>query len=216
MRPSGDHSALSVVHLHDAVALDPRVSESCRLQPLPGHRLHGVTPQLDDSHPASSPEANRRRRSSGRMGTSFALLAPELLWWLSPVLAGLLLSVPMSRVSGSVLAGRMLARIGLLLTPEEVDPPAVLARRDALLKEARALPEDPLRWLAGDSAARSRRSRSWHAACPRRSGCVLRGSRRLHRRDLAVNAARSGLRLRHRRAQRAAADFRRGRRVGQP
>lgn len=90
------------------------------------------------------------------MGASFALLAPELLWWLSPVLAGLLLSVPMSRVSGSVLAGRLLARIGLLLTPEEVDPPPVVARRDALLKEARALPEDPLRWLAGDAAARSR------------------------------------------------------------
>lgn len=90
------------------------------------------------------------------MGGLFAMLAPELLWWLSPVLAGLLLSVPMSRVSGSVLAGRMLARIGLLLTPEEVEPPAVLARRDALLQEARVLPEDPLRWLATDAAARSR------------------------------------------------------------
>jgi membrane glycosyltransferase len=90
------------------------------------------------------------------LGTAFAFLAPELLWWLSPVLAGLLLSVPMSRVSGSVGVGRMLARLGLLLTPEEVDPPAVLARRDALLEEAKALPEDPLRWLADDAAARRR------------------------------------------------------------
>ncbi len=90
------------------------------------------------------------------MGTLFALVAPEMLWWLAPVLAGLLLSVPMSRVSGSVVAGRMLARIGLLLTPEEVSPPPVVARRDALLQEAPALAGNPLRWLALDAAARGR------------------------------------------------------------
>jgi membrane glycosyltransferase len=90
------------------------------------------------------------------MGALFAVLAPELMWWLSPVLAGLLLSVPMSRVSGSARVGRLLARVGLLLTPEEVKPPAVLARRDALLRDAPAMPEDGLRWLADDPAARAR------------------------------------------------------------
>jgi membrane glycosyltransferase len=89
------------------------------------------------------------------MGALFAVLAPELLWWLSPVLAGLLLSVPLSRVSGSVKVGRLLARIGLLLTPDEVAPPSVVARRDALLRESPALPADGLRWLASDPAARS-------------------------------------------------------------
>lgn len=90
------------------------------------------------------------------MGALFAALAPELLWWLSPVLAGLLLSVPLSHVSGSVKVGRMLGRIGLLLTPEEVRPPAVLARRDVLLRGAPAPPADGLRWLATDPVARSR------------------------------------------------------------
>ncbi|MEO6186290.1 MAG: glucans biosynthesis glucosyltransferase MdoH [Steroidobacteraceae bacterium] len=90
------------------------------------------------------------------MGALFAILAPELLWWLSPVLAGLILSVPLSRVSGSAQVGRMLARVGLLLTPEEVRPPPVVARRDALLRVSPKPPADGLRWLAGDPAARSR------------------------------------------------------------
>jgi membrane glycosyltransferase len=89
------------------------------------------------------------------LGTLFAVLAPELLAWLSPVLAGLLLSVPLSRVSGSVRVGRVLARMRLLLTPEEVRPPAVLARRDALLRDAPSFPQDGLRWLATDPVARA-------------------------------------------------------------
>jgi len=90
------------------------------------------------------------------MSALFAALAPELLWWLSPVLAGLLLSVPLSRASGSVWLGRMLARAGVLTIPEEIRPPAVLARRDALLREAPPAAEYGLRWLAIDPAARLR------------------------------------------------------------
>jgi membrane glycosyltransferase len=90
------------------------------------------------------------------LGALFAALAPELLWWLSPVLAGLLFSIPLSRASGSVWLGSLLARTGLLTTPEEIQPPQILARRDALLREAQSPPEDGLRWLASDSAARLR------------------------------------------------------------
>jgi membrane glycosyltransferase len=90
------------------------------------------------------------------MSALFASLAPELLWWLSPVLAGLLLSVPLSRASGSVWLGRMLARAGLLTTPEEIKQPSILARRDSLLREASPPTEDGLRWLASDPMARSR------------------------------------------------------------
>jgi membrane glycosyltransferase len=52
--------------------------------------------------------------------------------------------------------GSLLARTGLLTTPEEIQPPQILARRDALLREAQSPPEDGLRWLASDTAARLR------------------------------------------------------------
>jgi membrane glycosyltransferase len=44
----------------------------------------------------------------------------------------------------------------LLTIPEEIRPPAIVARRDALLREAPPPAEDGLRWLASDPAARSR------------------------------------------------------------
>lgn len=81
----------------------------------------------------------------------FAWLAPPLLPWLSPVLAGMLLAVPLSRLSGSVTLGRALARIGLLCTPEEEQPPPIVQRRDTLLAAARPLPHDGLRALAEDA-----------------------------------------------------------------
>jgi membrane glycosyltransferase len=84
----------------------------------------------------------------------FAVLEPSLLWWLTPVIAGLLLSVPLSHFSGSQGLGRALARVGLLRTPEEVEVPGLVRRRDELVAAAAALPDDGLRTLAGDEAAR--------------------------------------------------------------
>lgn len=51
---------------------------------------------------------------------------PNFFLWLTPVLAGLVLSVPVSMYSSSTHLGRYLRRLGLLLTPEEYDPPRVL------------------------------------------------------------------------------------------
>ncbi|WEK50710.1 MAG: glucans biosynthesis glucosyltransferase MdoH [Candidatus Kaistia colombiensis] len=48
-----------------------------------------------------------------------------LVAWLSPAILGLLLVVPVSGMTGSNKIGRFIRRIGLLRTPEEVDPPAV-------------------------------------------------------------------------------------------
>jgi membrane glycosyltransferase len=78
----------------------------------------------------------------------FAWLAPPLLPWLSPVLAGMLLAIPLSRLSGSAAIGRGLARMGILCTPEEESPPPIVQRRDALLAASAPLPEDGLRALA--------------------------------------------------------------------
>lgn len=65
--------------------------------------------------------------------TALALaVVPSLAAWMAPALLGLLLAVPLSAASGSVRLGRMAARLGLLRTPEETDPPPLLLRARAL------------------------------------------------------------------------------------
>jgi membrane glycosyltransferase len=60
--------------------------------------------------------------------------APGLLLWLVPVLAGLVLAIPLAMVLGSVSIGTSLGRRGLLTVPEEVVPPPVLKyQHDALV-----------------------------------------------------------------------------------
>jgi len=81
-------------------------------------------------------------------------LSPPLLAWVSPALLGLFLAVPLSRASGSEWLGRILLRLGLLRTPEEVAIPALVARRNELIRGAHALPEDGLRYLARNREAR--------------------------------------------------------------
>jgi membrane glycosyltransferase len=84
-------------------------------------------------------------------------LSPPLLAWLSPALLGLFLSVPLSRASGSRSVARVLARLALLRTPEEAETPPLVVRRQELVQQAAALPEDGLRHLA-----RQRDSRMAH------------------------------------------------------
>jgi membrane glycosyltransferase len=81
-------------------------------------------------------------------------LSPALLAWVSPALVGLFLAVPLSRASGSERIGRALSRIALLRTPEELDQPALVARRNQLMRDAPALPDDGLRFLARNREAR--------------------------------------------------------------
>jgi hypothetical protein len=60
-------------------------------------------------------------------GALILLLAPRYLWWMLPVIAGLLLSAPLSILSSRADLGRLARRGGLFLTPEEVTPPPELA-----------------------------------------------------------------------------------------
>jgi membrane glycosyltransferase len=87
-------------------------------------------------------------------GVVFWFLSPALLAWVSPALLGLLLAVPLSRASGSERLGGVLSKIALLRTPEEVDPPALVARRAELIATAPVLPEDGLKFLARNRDAR--------------------------------------------------------------
>jgi membrane glycosyltransferase len=80
-------------------------------------------------------------------------LSPPLLAWVSPALLGLLLSIPLSRASGSESFGTALSRLALLRTPEEVMPPALVARRTELIRQAQPLPADGLKFLARNREA---------------------------------------------------------------
>ena len=81
-------------------------------------------------------------------------ISPPMLAWVSPALLGLFLSVLLSRASGSERLATVLARLGLLRTPDEVMVPDLVARRLELAARTHALPQDGLRYLAGNREAR--------------------------------------------------------------
>jgi membrane glycosyltransferase len=59
-------------------------------------------------------------------GAAMLYLAPQFFWWLTPVLVGLYVGIPLNVWTSRVSAGRFFRRIGLLLTPEETAPPPEL------------------------------------------------------------------------------------------
>lgn len=60
-------------------------------------------------------------------GSGVYLLSPGYFWWLMPVMGAWLLSVPVSVWISRVTWGRAARRRGLFLTPEEQQPPPLLA-----------------------------------------------------------------------------------------
>jgi membrane glycosyltransferase len=74
-------------------------------------------------------------------------LVPEFFWWLSPVLAGLVLSIPLSILLSKAGLGRRARSLGLFLIPEETQPSDELRRlRQHLAECYRHLqPIEPLR-----------------------------------------------------------------------
>lgn len=80
-------------------------------------------------------------------GVSAAILIPKFFWWLSPVIAGMVLSIPISIVLSKGRLGRRAREIGLFLTPEESTPNYELRRlRQNLAECYRHLqPIEPLR-----------------------------------------------------------------------
>ncbi|MGJ4802681.1 glucans biosynthesis glucosyltransferase MdoH [Luteimonas sp. SDU82] len=63
------------------------------------------------------------------------LVSPGLAAWMSPVLAGMLLSVPVVALTSAPGPGQWLRRVGIFATPEEVVPPPILLRAEALRRE---------------------------------------------------------------------------------
>jgi membrane glycosyltransferase len=86
--------------------------------------------------------------------------APQLLPWLSPVLAGLLVAPWLSRISGDPALGAALARWGLLTTPEDIAPHPVIAVAETEAERLRPLTDLALHDLARLDDARSRHAAS--------------------------------------------------------
>lgn len=62
-------------------------------------------------------------------------ISPPFLAWLSPVVIGLFLAIPVSAATGRQRLGWAVRRLGLLVTPEETAPPEVLQRANELAQE---------------------------------------------------------------------------------
>jgi membrane glycosyltransferase len=103
---------------------------------LLGRRVHWTAQDRDEQgQPLAAAIATHWKQTVlGAIGAvAVWLLAPDTLVWLSPVLAGLILAIPLSILLSSVMLGQALARRGLLLTPEETAVPMILQRQRHLL-----------------------------------------------------------------------------------
>ena len=59
-------------------------------------------------------------------------ISTSLFLWMTPVLIGLVLALPLAALTSSPSMSAAFFKLGLLATPEEADPPRVLARANAL------------------------------------------------------------------------------------
>ena len=98
---------------------------------LAGRKITWAAQQRKDATTTLS-DAVRRHGGSTALGIVWGAVAyrymPEFFWWLTPVLAGLVLSIPLSILSSRPDIGRAARALGLFLIPEEIDPPQVLER----------------------------------------------------------------------------------------
>ena len=76
------------------------------------------------------------------MGVAAWLVSPTLALWMSPVVLGLALAIPLAALTGR--RDGAVARLGLLRIPEELHPPEVLARAASRYRELAAAAEDEL------------------------------------------------------------------------
>ena len=107
-------------------------------------RDDGAVPRAEVAHKLMAPTL---------IGVAMALAAYSisvpLLLWMSPVVLGLLLSIPVG-----LLTSTRLSRPGLLATPEDLAPPSVVLRAAQLTSAPRRASEPALRRLSEDAELR--------------------------------------------------------------
>ncbi|BBA36341.1 glucosyltransferase MdoH [Methylocaldum marinum] len=93
-------------------------------------RSVGWPPQNRGDHRLSLKEATLAHGGQTMTGLAAGWLSytyvPDFFLWLIPVLAGLVLSVPISILSSSTKVGLLARKLGIFLTPEEYKPPRVV------------------------------------------------------------------------------------------
>ncbi|MGH8294338.1 MAG: glucans biosynthesis glucosyltransferase MdoH [Steroidobacteraceae bacterium] len=77
-------------------------------------------------------------------GALILAFAPRYIWWLLPVLAGMVLAVPLTVLTSRTGAGLWLRKHRLFLTPEETEPPAELAALSGHLSAGAVAPGETL------------------------------------------------------------------------
>jgi membrane glycosyltransferase len=76
-------------------------------------------------------------------GAVILFIAPRYIWWMSPILIGLLLSAPLTMLTSLTSAGVWARKHGLLLTPEETEPPAELSALEHLMATGGIMAQPP-------------------------------------------------------------------------
>ncbi|WP_374547642.1 glucans biosynthesis glucosyltransferase MdoH [Rhodoblastus sp.] len=108
-----------------------------------GHVMHilfgfdtGWEPQRRDDGSVPFKSIVRRHRDHVIMGVislvAALLISPSLAAWMSPTIAGLILAIFLSWSTGLKSVGLAFRKLGLLVTPEERDPPPIATRANAL------------------------------------------------------------------------------------
>jgi len=113
-------------------------------------KVGGWATQRRDADKVSGAEAFRAMGWISVTGCALALgfwFTPDLLTATAPILAGLMLAVPLTMLGAHKLAGLRVKANGLFMTPEERRPPAIV--RAALGPVC----EPPARWFARDGRA---------------------------------------------------------------
>jgi membrane glycosyltransferase len=110
-------------------------------------------------------------------GLVLALAAYEVSYslfaWMTPVIAGLILAIPLAQWTANPAAGTRMRTHKLLLTPEESDTPEILRRANALAAELEdADPRGALERLTADPALLAAHRAMLPPAGPRKAGDV--------------------------------------------
>jgi len=108
-------------------------------------RDSGWAAQHREEGDLSLDEAANQHLGDSAVGVALAVSAlgvsVQTFLWMLPVILGLVLCIPLAALSSRRDLGEMMARAGLLVTPEESDPPPVVRAYNALRFQPTPLPE---------------------------------------------------------------------------
>ena len=131
------------------------LTQSAAVLSILAGRDGGWQPQRRDD--GAIPLAQTARQYRGHtaaglaLGLASYLVSPSLLLWMSPVVLGLALAIPMAAWTAGRGPGRAMRRLGLLRIPEEQAPPAVLVEAERLQSDLQGAAPPAFRHLVSDA-----------------------------------------------------------------